>query len=219
MRAFIRSALAHLGKTEDTFLAIGVGCLTSATLRPLITLHNKKEAPTDRAYAAKRECINGFVAFSCVLTFSEVFKRLGHHLFAPAFQHLPHEARLEKLRAMSILSGAVGTAVSNLAIPNIGNLLIGPVDRLFGKKSSPPLAKVPSAALNVVSTPRQANIQLLSRPTDSTLVPAIPFTPLTTTLSTSSVPSNHAHYAGTLLRHKAFGVSPNTTPWMGGTIR
>jgi hypothetical protein len=168
IRSLIRSALTYLGKTEDTFLAIGIGCLTSASLRPLITLHNKKEALADRSYAAKRECINGFVAFTCVLTFSEVFKRLGNWVFTPAFKHLPHDARMEKLRAMSILSGAVGTAVSNLAIPNIGNMLIGPVDKLFGKKpnTSIPTSKAVTLTPQPLPQPLHGNTQvnLLSQP-------------------------------------------------------
>ncbi len=141
--SLIKRTIEHLGRSEDALLPIMLMCVANGTLKPLITLSNKKEPPERKIYAAKREFLNELVALPVCAAFALGFRQMGAKLLAGA--------SADKLSLLqNTVFSALGVISANFAVPTLASAIFHPIDKLTApmlKRFQKPTRETPSAPL------------------------------------------------------------------------
>jgi hypothetical protein len=109
---------------------IALQCVCNASIRPMITLSNKKESPERKRYAALRESMTEFTAVPVVVGLGFVFKKW---LSPFLYEKNSPEINKDVIQKISMVSGV---SAGNLMIPFVATAVIGSLFKAFPGMSS-----------------------------------------------------------------------------------
>lgn len=116
LSALIKKGITKLGSSPDPIFTIVALCTFNMTLRPLITLSDKKQPKSKRIYAAMREFATELIALpTCV-----IFARGTAGFMAKKF------ARPENIKSVKNVFSLLGLVAANFLIPIITTKTLHP---------------------------------------------------------------------------------------------